>query len=240
MIACCFALCVHCATERSPTPDAGVVLPDNSAGKACQNDADCMTGRCATTLQIESTAPANSAPGGYCTLDCSTDSQCGVGGECLVASGETRGQCLASCAHDEDCRAGYSCVGSGGYAGVAIAGQCRPKPATMSVGDGAVGLACASDADCQGGECAAASPLGPVFPGNYCSGRCLEDAQCGAGGACLVLSGSADAGHCYQTCSADSDCVRDGYRCWTLGPDFQACYPAQQPLPDHVAGSACS
>jgi hypothetical protein len=240
MIACGSVALLGCAKQRAPTPDAAVTLPDDTAGKACKRDADCATGRCATTLQLQPAAPVSAAPGGYCTLDCATDSECGRGGECLVAAGEMSGQCLRSCFHAEDCRAGYSCVGSGGAGGIALAGQCRPKPATSTVGDGAVGLACVSDADCKGGQCAASSPLGPEFPGHYCTGRCLEDAQCGAGGVCLVLIGSADAGHCYQACSSDADCTRDPYRCWTLAPNFQACYPAQRALPDHTAGNACS
>jgi hypothetical protein len=177
------------------------------------------------------------APGGYCTASCETDTQCGGGGKCSAPVGEVEGECLALCTDASACRAGYLCVGA--VARWQITGTCQPAPQTAQLDDGVVGLPCESNADCGGGECAAASPLGTPLPGRYCSGRCLEDSNCGAGGACLVYSGSNNAGHCYARCSSDTECTRAGYGCRQLAPNFNACYPAPVALPDRHAGAAC-
>jgi hypothetical protein len=119
-------------------------------------------------------------------------------------------------------------------------GTCQPRPQTDRIADHVVGRACEGDPDCGGGQCAASAPLGTAFPGNYCTGRCLADADCGAGGACLVLPDSSEAGTCYARCDQDSDCTRHGYRCWPISNDFSACYPAPLDLPDGVVGRSCT
>jgi hypothetical protein len=220
------------------------VLPDDVAGKGCKRDSDCETGRCERSLQIAAGADVLDAPGGYCTLDCSTDAHCGRGGHCSVPAGADTGQCLGECRGDDDCREGYKCVGGskglGAHGqGIEIAGSCQPKPEVRRLASGVAGRPCVSDADCAGGRCAANSPLGPAYPGNYCTARCFEDTDCGIGAACLAFAGSADPGHCFETCSADSDCTREQYRCAQLRPGFDACYPAPRALPDHTAGRAC-
>lgn len=214
-------------------------LPDRIAGKACQNDAQCPSGRCAKTLSatLESNAPL--AQGGYCTAACVSDADCGAGGECAVPAGASSGQCLATCRDQADCRKGYLCVDAGRAGGVAVLGSCQPAPKTDRLGNGAAGAACASDADCNGGRCAATSPLGAPFPGNYCTGSCFADADCGAGGGCLLLSGGSSAGQCFEGCASDADCARAGYRCRELNGGFSACYPGLVALPDGTAGRAC-
>jgi hypothetical protein len=238
---CLAALLVAaCSEDRKASavaiPDAGADLPDHTAGKACKRDADCATGRCARMLQVQQTE----AQEGYCTTDCDSDSRCGLGGACSVLAGEQSGECMATCAGNEDCRKGYICAGGGRAGALMVMGMCQPKAETGQLEDGTVGQACVSDANCRGGTCASASPLGTKLPGNYCTARCFEDSECGSGGACLLLEGSSEAGNCYDACSSDEDCTREGYRCRNLGPDLDACYPAPTSLPDNTAGRACS
>jgi hypothetical protein len=238
----CTAALSGCAKQRVPVleTDASVGLPDDTAGNGCKRDTDCATGRCASTLHIQTATTSVMAPGGYCTTDCEIDSQCGSGGECSVPAGEASGECLGRCKADGECRAGYRCVGAGRTGGILVSGTCQPQPETGRLADGAAGRTCTSDADCKGGQCDATSTLGTRLPGNYCTARCLEDSQCGAGGACLLFSGSSDAGHCFARCASNLDCARDGYSCRLVGPGFRACYPAPDPLPDNTAGKACS
>jgi hypothetical protein len=150
------------------------------------------------------------------------------------------GQCLAMCKDQSGCRNGYRCVGASSGSSILVTGSCQPLPKTDTLGNGASGAACARDADCKGGHCAAESPLGGVFPGNYCTGTCDGNADCGDGGACLLLTGGTRAGQCFQACSTDADCARDQYRCRELNDGFNACYPAPPPLADNTAGSACA
>jgi hypothetical protein len=222
------------------TKDAGPAkLPDHVAGKACKSDAQCAHGRCAKTLSANMDTDAPAAPGGYCTASCATDGECGAGAECAVPAETSMGQCLASCSDQAACRDGYSCVGAGRARGLVVLGSCQPTPKADALGNGVAGATCATDVDCEGGRCASNSPLGTPFPGNYCTGTCTADTDCGTGGACLLLAGTA-AGQCFERCSSDAGCTRDGYRCRTLNDGFSACYPALQALPDGVVGKACS
>jgi hypothetical protein len=238
MFVCLLGACAK-QTPAVPEPDAGSGLPDRVAGMGCKRDDDCPKGRCAGALHIQASDTSIDAPGGYCTMDCDTDSLCGVSGECAVPSGQNVGECLARCMDAAQCRDGYVCVGASSSGGFRISGTCQPQPATGRVPDGLVGRECTSAADCQGGECARTSPLGLEYPGNYCSARCLDDDACGAGGGCLVDHASAEAGFCFARCSSDGDCSRDGYRCRHIGAGFDACYPAPRSLPDDIAGAAC-
>ncbi len=230
-----------CAEIRGATPDAGEPsLPDHTAGKACKSDSDCAGGRCSHGLHLFAANQAEPTPDGYCTLECARDSQCGASGECSVPSGAKLGECLATCDKSSACRAGYWCVGESSLAVLHVRGTCQPQPATGKLSDGRVGESCSTDDDCPGGQCAATSQIGTAFPGNYCTARCLDDEACGAGGACLVFVGSGEAGYCYKPCFSDAECTRDHYRCVNIGPNFDACYPAPTPLPDHSAGQPCS
>jgi hypothetical protein len=127
-------------------------------------------------------------------------------------------------------------------AGVVVPNTCRPIPETDQLDDGVAGDMCMAAADCPGGTCLT-SRMEIVttidLPGGYCSGRCVEDAQCGAGGVCLpaLLGG---AGSCYQACADDSECTRDGYRCRALRGQIRGCNPAADPLPDTTTGDACA
>lgn len=216
----------------------GETLPDGVAGRTCKRDADCKGGRCVGVLHIQAANETVDAPGGYCTLGCQIDSQCGAQAKCSVPAGEVEGECLAGCNDTTPCRDGYLCVGAA--ARWNVNGTCQPEPETAQLEDGVVGRPCSENADCGEGRCAVASPLGAPLPGNYCTARCLTDADCGEGGGCLVFAGSNNAGHCYSRCRHDDDCQREGYGCREVGPNFRACYPAPTPLPDDRAGKPCS
>jgi hypothetical protein len=240
-------------------------LPAKSAGKACEQDADCAHGQCWERLP-GGIFGAQEAPGGYCTADCTGDAQCGQGGTCVANQGGltgsggsgagTRGKCYASCGIDSDCREGYRCVNAlsvpltatGGLGG--NSGTCAPVPPTDMLEDGVVGKTCSDAPDCAGGTCVTRDELTMTeFPGGYCSGRCLSDAECGSDGVCAGSIAGA-VGGCYLECEDDGDCGREGYRCRAIpatgglgGQMTQSsslCMPGAPPLPNGVVGRACS
>lgn len=228
------------AKPRPAADGGGMQLPDETAGKGCKRDSDCPNGKCMKELQVGSMTESRPAPGGYCTAGCEIDGQCGGNGQCSVPAQSDRGMCLGSCRQQSDCREGYVCAGAGSTGGIQLSGSCEPMQAAQQLGDRVVGRECAADADCLGGTCASASPLGAKYPGNYCTGRCWKDAECGEGGVCLASSGTSDAGWCYDACVADTECGRRGYRCIQLSPGLKACFPAPAALPDGAAGKACT
>lgn len=111
--------------------------------------------------------------------------------------------------------------------------------AAPRLSDGVVGASCAVDADCGTGQCILRESItGTVYPGGYCTGRCVTDSECGVRGLCVpgLLN---RIGSCALRCDADSDCPRDGYRCRAPG-GVGRCAPGPKPLPDGVVGNACS
>jgi hypothetical protein len=52
------------------------------------------------------------APGGYCTVACEIDADCGLEGLCVATRGGAR--CFDPCATQTDCRDGYTCGERGG------------------------------------------------------------------------------------------------------------------------------
>jgi hypothetical protein len=166
------------------------------------------------------------APGGYCTSDCETSSECGVDATCVATS--TDNFCASRCDSpgiQSNCRAGYICVGlkdrsdgacfilsssgSGGGGGSAPPPPPPPKSPT--------GSSCSGDSQCQTGQCALNG-----WPGGYCSRFCTSNEQCGTG----VCLNDVEAGqmYCVSKCAApgaQSTC-RTGY----------ACYPFAAPRTD--------
>jgi hypothetical protein len=201
-------------------------LPADTAGKPCTMDNECDRGTCATMVEGLDGVPTP-APGGYCMASCAESVDCGSGGSCVP--GVDGGTCYETCTMDADCREGYLCG--------PLTSTCRPAPATDQLTDNTAGIACAADPDCGDGVCLTQRLSGEPFPGGYCSGACLEDSHCGAGGICVRFGGAA--GRCYDTCAADPDCTRDGYRCRMLNETAMGCLPAADPLPDNTTGNAC-
>jgi len=92
----------------------------------------------------------------------------------------------------------------------------------IGAGNGDIGAACETSADCAGGLYCDRS----FFPGGYCSTSCSGDVPCPAGSACFCLAtsqGGCDDGICLQTCMASSECREDdGYVC----DADMTCYPS--------------
>jgi hypothetical protein len=78
-------------------------------GATCQNIADCSGGLAAGCIAEESDGDWS---GGYCIMDCLSDSACPSGSTCIgedLATG-VQGTCFADCTNDTDCRdANYFC-----------------------------------------------------------------------------------------------------------------------------------
>jgi hypothetical protein len=108
------------------------------------------------------------------------------------------------------------------------------------------GVACASDAQCPGGTCAAVPEHAAAASresSGYCTRACEATAECGRDGMC---AGGSAGRQCFATCREQSEC-RDGFVCTggVLGARISlsgACRPKRQPdqLADGVAGGACT
>jgi hypothetical protein len=143
-------------------------------------------------------------PGGYCTRQCSDDTQCGNGNLCGYFGGEwgeALNICYQGCSVDSDCRGGYHCltVNPNGQA----TGICIPSnlpdggvaffDAGTPPARNTVGRACAQDSDCRT---------------ETAYGLCIKDRATGADGG-MVPSGYAN-GYCTVDCTmavADSWCM---------------------------------
>jgi hypothetical protein len=228
-----------------------------TAGKKCEDNGDCGSGMCLDMLPGAFGMGSVPAPDGYCSGECMTNEDCGEGGTCsgafagLAGIGATRGRCVKGCAESADCRSGYRCVNALGMPvmgavdagvpdptmGLLGSSSCQPLPETDKLADDIVGASCNEDIDCGDGRCLRMSTA-TTYPGGYCTGRCLEDADCGKDGSCTAgLAGGA--GTCYLSCATDADCGREGYRCRANGMRMQ-CVPGAAPLPDDVVGDACT
>jgi hypothetical protein len=220
------------------TAEAGATPPlaDNKAGAACVSDQDCPGGHC------EPVPGATASSGGYCTRACNTPSDCGESGQCVALGRDTPKGCLGGCVEQSECRDGFLCTGGLQGTGIALSPSCQPKRAVDHLVDDSVGKACSQDLECAGGYCAKSSLLGTPYPGNYCTGRCYSDAECGESAVCLWPRISIDPGYCLRRCTTDQDCGREGYGCWTLGDGervVHGCYPKRKALPDRTTGKAC-
>lgn len=113
-------------------------------------------------------------------------------------------------------------------AATATDGGGAPDAAALDAGmmtrAGAVGSACASDADCtepSGGTCMTTIGSGGFsyeFPGGYCTAECTAGsgaAECGAGSDCFSVGfGGFGYSTCAKTCGTNADCrADDGYTC---------------------------
>jgi hypothetical protein len=187
-------------------PETNKVEP-GVVGIACTSEADCSGGWCMANSQL------TQFPGGYCTGSCLADSDCGEGAECSEGLGGP-GTCYRTCEADADCgRDGYRCRANAFAPNAAK----RCVPGAEPLADGIVGSACASDEECGGAAMSCITMNGDrVLPGGYCSGGCVEDIDCGAGGICIGSFAGAGTGFCYLSCASVADC-REGYVCESVG-----------------------
>lgn len=227
-------------SDAKTAPPAEGGASATMTGAPCTADGDCGRGVCAASLGLGPTSIP--APGGYCTAVCKMSSDCTQGSACNDAAFGFPGYCAAGCESAGDCRAGYRCVAlarGDADAGNAITATCEPTPKTDKLADGVVGSACNVDGDCAGGRCGLSEPITSTpFPGGYCTGDCLEDADCGARGYCVPGFLGAAVGSCSLRCSNDADCGRDDYRCRTAS-GVSYCVPGPKPLPDGLVGNPC-
>lgn len=244
-VPCLFAASDHAMTSPTVSPPARLPfatgpLADGVSGAACKTDAECRGGRCAPVAKQG--AGASTDASGYCTRACDNSSQCGRGGTCVTSQATEGKECLAACTEQADCRSGFACTGGVHGSGIVLPGACHAWRQPDQLADQVAGRACQADTDCDGGKCTASNLLGTTYPGNYCTARCYEDAQCGQGGVCLWTRNSDALGYCLASCDVDADCAREEYGCWEMSDGtrlFHACYPRKRSLPDRRAGQPC-
>lgn len=229
---------VDAATPDAPSVDAfprPPRVPIDAGGiatRTCASVRDCLDGeicdrdfprgRCAPTCTTDADCPtATLCDYGRCLARCDLGSnQCPADAMCLaISSGPqmARAVCSASCspradATDQRCQVS----------------ECRANYCTNATfGSGAVGDACASNADCVTGQCLRTLPGGMcarymrmvssaelLAPGPMPHGGC-DDTEAIRG----TLEG--DLAYCVPRCRVDTDC-RDGYRCDLVGLDPSA------------------
>jgi hypothetical protein len=176
----------------------------------------------------------------------------------LLGIESTDGECRQACTPgaSSGCRTGYECAELNEAAldqapedlrqFIDLPPTCQPAPVTDQLTD-TVGDACQTDATCGDGFCIPATidtgdaGIGSfdnaLFPGGYCSGVCVDDADCGTDGAC-VRGAYGSAGTCYESCTVDSDCAREGegYTCQEQGGKNVCAGDTQEPEPTEDSG----
>ena len=193
-------------------------LDDNVAGSTCSTDGDCK-GTNATCFDS------------ICTGFCESNKNCGGGGTCVQAVPGVTGVCGKVCSTSADCESGQDCrdgleledifsqiSDAVRDAGLEVDGSidvrnvpktCGPSLGLVTLPDGVVGKACTGSAACAPGECVTDINIIERLPAGYCTGRCLQDSQCGTGGVCYknpVLTAFDGAGRCLLGCTTSASC----------------------------------
>ena len=147
-------------------------------------------------------AVVGASDAGVCLAVCTENGQCEFGQACRS------GCCKPGCDTSDDCGNGQTCQSGRCAEPVSGTDGGGPPPSDGGgAGQGAVGDACTSEADCAGGSC-----LG--LPGGYCSMRGCEATTnpCPSGSECFGIGNNDSA--CFKTCAAESECrVAEGYTC---------------------------
>jgi len=88
-----------------------------------------------------------------------------------------------------------------------------------------VGYSCVDNSDCQTATCLPEGVLG--VPGGYCTKVCGADAECPIGTHCGFY-GPNGFGICLRSCEDDSDCTREGFKCYDFELDITntECWPS--------------
>ncbi|MAT28456.1 MAG: hypothetical protein CMN29_26460 [Sandaracinus sp.] len=199
-----------CIDERcTPTPDVDACV----GACECASASDCPGGSaCSERLCIE----------GECRLE-PVDERCAPLGFCDVATG---------CVPYEDAGAADAGTDAGAMEDAGPEDAGTPDAG----GPGGLGAACEDATDCDLGSgfdtviCADRSRSGDVvFPGGYCTVRCLRDGACPDGSVCWQF-GFLDR-YCVETCSPATGRCRRGYECGTpstgtIESRVSVCHPA--------------
>ncbi len=190
---CANVSCGNCGNGE--TCQNNVCTLSLSVGTPCTSDANCTGSQCLTAAET-------GWGGGYCTLTCTQDSQCGSGNHCGYKDPENNNQgvCLKNCTTDASCgRTGYGCSDRDGQ-GV--------KECTPSGSGSTIGSPCTTIQQCPGGNNAACFRQNSAWYQGYCTRTCQNNTDCGAGAHC-GLDGLCLANTCnrmgYQVYDADAD-----------------------------------
>lgn len=190
-------------------------------GGACMVDDDCVAGRCLTEAES-----GGAAPGGFCSVPCVDDGDCGFGACVEAADGRV---CFEPCDDRDACRPGWTCRPDAARPicrvdcrVVGCPGQGRCDDETGVCGPPAVSCRydCAVGEQCVDGRCVRVD--GTCVTDYHCrrmvelcaDGRCVPaeysacdgDAACGAGQRCVPIEGG---GGCLFACEADAACPAD-------------------------------
>ena len=212
-----------CPANCTTANDSDCQLNGTIFGAACTNDAECGASNvCLTEMN-------SGNPGGYCTLGCQSDNDCGNNAFC------SGGICLPSCTTNANCRAGYSCSDFYGTGNTCNRDTALAEP----------GGSCMDDANCQSsifGAVCFTEVSNPNFADGFCTLNCLgDDDSCQAGSTCTGIgpdAQGADRFICSDKCVADADC-RTGYLCTDFDSDGQTeCWPGATGM--GLPGSACT
>ncbi len=142
-----------------------------------------------------------SATGGGAQGDpCTTDGQCGsTSPACRGASSATSKICTRTCTSDTGCPTGYTCQNA----------SPSGKACLPPVGSADLCKFCTDGSQCSTGMCVTNGPQ------NWCTRTCMQDADCGAGYACIDGTGSkvcAPTSSCNSQCTSNAQCAV-GYAC---------------------------
>lgn len=189
--------------------------PSLTIGNACTSDTNCTGSNC---IKVTDSGWA----GGYCSIGCTSDAQCGAGNHCGVRDPENgnQGICVKGCTTNANCgRTGYECYdydkdGSR---------ECGPVGSSSA----AVGSPCSTIQACSGGQSAVCILQGNDWYQGYCSRTCSSNADCGAGAHC------GSAGYCFA-----NTCSRTGYVVYDADGDaINECFSAATGT--RAVGQAC-
>lgn len=198
-------------------------LDDNVAGKPCTEDTECK-GTGALCLD------------GTCSGVCESNKNCGAGGSCVQPFAGQNGLCSKVCKENSECAQGLDCragldfddvintIEDAGISTIDAGVEVRNIPKTcggslgiVQIADGVVSTPCSDDTVCAPGMCIRNINLLEQFPNGYCTGKCLEDKDCGSGGVCykdLLTAFTQTDGRCLAGCTTSTSC-KNGLTCRT-------------------------
>ena len=205
-------LCLNADNDPNGVKECGPgAVGFKQVGESCLGTYECAGGATGRCLAVN-------FKGGYCSLTCLSDTECGAGTHCayLDAMNPTQpGVCLLDCTPgDMTCRAdGYACYNDDDdAAGVT---ECAPS----GTGTGQLGSPCQGTYECAG-TTSATCASGAQYPDGYClTLGCTSDAECASGGVCIQNI-------CLDGCASDAECRQaEGYVCTQfMGASGGICY----------------